>query len=191
MSFFMIRIMWRYKDEDMKSNHPDLWSVLTALQLYPLVMFITWGPNLLFSMVVSFGYIAPNTGVIDTFNAVSILATQGGTALAIVFFIKSKEAGYRWMHLFGLQNVFGQGQGIGDGRDDNGTPTFPTDFPEEVKFTASGFHVDGSVERDSSDDYTPFYEEDTSLHAFGRTNTTHSEVSDGDRKSAGGGWSHF
>lgn len=99
MSYFIISIYIKYRQLGMGSNYPEVQNVVDAMKMYPILMIINWGPNLIFSILLNFGVIPQGRGQIHLFDAINILATQNGTFTMILFFVKSKEARFRWFRL--------------------------------------------------------------------------------------------
>ena len=92
---------------NIKDTYPEVYAIIDLLILYPPGFFLSWGPNLIMSVAFNFAAIHRNPTNIQIFNAITILATQSGTIVTIIFFMKSKEARYRWHQklssLFNLQ----------------------------------------------------------------------------------------
>jgi hypothetical protein len=99
MSYYLFSLYWQFRGIDLKSQHPDIYLIYDALKLYPLGMVIAWLPNMIVSMIANSGYIPDNQAFGDVYNSLTILATQDGTITAIIFFLKSKEAQFRWKAL--------------------------------------------------------------------------------------------
>jgi hypothetical protein len=93
------RIYWRYRTMNIAKDYPEVYVILDTMVLYPIGFFITWGPNLVFSLLINFGAIDFSARDQYAFHVVTTLATQSGTVLAIIFFFKSKEARYRWLNV--------------------------------------------------------------------------------------------
>lgn len=103
MSSYLFALMYQFWGVDLKSQHPDVHSIFDAMKLYPLGMAIAWVPNILCSILVNSRAVENTSTFSDIFNSLTILATQDGTITAIIFFLKSKEAQFRWKALlFGL-----------------------------------------------------------------------------------------
>jgi hypothetical protein len=94
--YIQAKIYW---DAKLRADSRNLFAVLNVIILYPPGFLVTWGPNLIFSILVNFGVSGNAEAISDVFNAVSILATQSGTVFAIIFFLKCKEARVRWTNL--------------------------------------------------------------------------------------------
>jgi hypothetical protein len=99
--YFTFRIYWRYRFMNITKDYPEVHVILDTMILYPLGFFITWGPNLIFSLLINFEVINFDRRNQHIFHIVTIIATQSGLVLAIIFFIKSKEARFRWALLLG------------------------------------------------------------------------------------------
>lgn len=102
--YFLFRIYWRYRSMNIKESYPEVYTILDSLMLYPPGFFITWGPNLLLALMINFEIIEDSESLELVFNTLSILATQSGTVLAIIFFWKCREARSRWATLLGIQD---------------------------------------------------------------------------------------
>jgi hypothetical protein len=87
-----------YFDAKLRAESATIFAVLNVIILYPPGFLVTWGPNLVFSIIVNFGLSGNADTIADIFDAVSILATQSGTVFALIFFIKCKEARVRWIN---------------------------------------------------------------------------------------------
>ena len=111
--YFIFRIYWRYRSMNISADYPEVHIILDTMILYPVGFFLTWGPNLIFSMLINFGLVNFDEGTQLWFHIVSVLATQSGTVLAAIFFIKSKEARYRWSVLLWGSCVVDNGRSRG------------------------------------------------------------------------------
>jgi hypothetical protein len=100
ISYFLFRIYWRYRTMNIKTTYPEVYTIIDLLILYPPGFLLTWGPNLIMSILLNFGAVPVDRTNSLIFQSVTILATQSGTLVAIIFFMKSKEARYRWYRLF-------------------------------------------------------------------------------------------
>lgn len=143
--FFIFRIYWRYRSMNISADYPEVHIILDTMILYPVGFFLTWGPNLIFSMLINFGLINFDENTQLWFHVVSVLATQSGTVLAAIFFIKSKEARYRWTLLLwgssGVESMRSRGGLSGDDNDSLNIVSSsssgldaPKDFEEEDVF---------------------------------------------------------
>lgn len=215
MGYYLASLYWLFRDIDLKVQHPDIYSTMDALKLYPLGMMIAWVPNLLFSALVNSGVIPVTTVEGTAFNVVSILATQDGTITAIIFFLKSREARFRWHRLLFSKKRAGplaeQTRGGGDGRQGDGedSVTIPRDFDEEDLYSESQSVLSGGrpsfrssfVKRPSSKDLKSGGGSNVSTLSASRLNSsnlenggydmrttfTHSQDSNGTSDSGDGG----
>jgi hypothetical protein len=94
MVVFFARIYYKYKvDGGFQSN---VFSVLSALYVYPFVLLITWVPNVVFINI-----IAETPGISDAardgvLGVSQIIGMSNRFFLAVVFFLKSPEGRKRW-----------------------------------------------------------------------------------------------
>jgi hypothetical protein len=100
MVYFLSKIYLRFRGIDLADKYPDIAKILDAQKLYPISMMICWVPNLILATLMDFKIVTSDTNtVLRLYHIVSILATQYGTLLAIIFFTKSREARFRWTKL--------------------------------------------------------------------------------------------
>jgi hypothetical protein len=75
-----------------------------TLYLYPMIVAVTWGPFLVYSLVFEYGELMSNYEGKSLYNNLlfiylSGLAVQSGSFLTVVFFLKSKYARDEWIKL--------------------------------------------------------------------------------------------
>jgi hypothetical protein len=99
MTYYLVRLHIQFRGIDLKTQHPDVYVIYDAMKLYPLGMALAWSPNIVCSMIANSGYVPDTASFGDIYNSLTILATQDGTITALIFFLKSKEAQFRWKAL--------------------------------------------------------------------------------------------
>ncbi len=97
--YYLFRIYWQYRSMNIKRQYPEVFAILNALMLYPPGFVLTWGPNLLFALLANTQTVPISDDTQLSFNVLAILATQSGTVVAVIFFLKSREARFRWGRL--------------------------------------------------------------------------------------------
>jgi hypothetical protein len=121
-AFFLVRIYVRYRTMDIRHAYPEVYTILRSMVLYPASFFITWFPNLMYSIVINFGGVDPDDLYARIlFNALAIWATQFGTVLTFIFFYISEEARSKWYKFFGMKSGSVNSLGHGNGDDGQGT----------------------------------------------------------------------
>ena len=95
---------------------------LLTIALYPIILLITWLPNIVYFMIQLFRG-DPNQHESPDFTVTSFLiSTQYGTMLAILFFIQSGRAREKWSNLYYRGQCFIERQA--SGRSTRGSVTF-------------------------------------------------------------------
>jgi len=95
MAYFTFKIYTKINDfSDIVSG------LISALAYYPLTIAIAWTPTLLLAFLINSGMIDINETVKLIYFGCTLLSTQNGTLLAIIFFVKSPEARNKWKGLF-------------------------------------------------------------------------------------------
>lgn len=110
MTILSTRVIWRFRNEALD---PVLYGIIDMLRLYPVAMAFNWTPNVIISILLSVGLLPYSSTNAAIFNIITILATQNGTLTTLIFFVKSKEARFRWRKLLGLADVQGKQSNIG------------------------------------------------------------------------------
>lgn len=113
MTYFSIRIYWRYTQFGMGDNYPEVRAVVNATSLYPIAMLLFWGPNVFFALYLNVSP-RPSLGAVLLFDLSLIWAMMFGVACSLIFITKSKEAQHRWVRLL-LDGVVDRGTIDGDG----------------------------------------------------------------------------
>ena len=91
MAFFTIRVY--NKMSDFSDN---IYGLISALAYYPLSIAISWSPTLILAFLINSSIIPLNNTVRLLYFICTLLSTQNGTLLAIIFFGKSPEARIKW-----------------------------------------------------------------------------------------------
>jgi len=91
MAFFTIRVY--NKMSDFSDN---IYGLISALAYYPLSIAISWSPTLILAFLINSSIISLNNTVRLLYFICTLLSTQNGTLLAIIFFAKSPEARIKW-----------------------------------------------------------------------------------------------
>lgn len=99
MSVFTAKIYMKYTDATIRKEYPKIYRIVGAMQFYPVGMIVCWGPNFIVSLLLNFNILPHSQSVETAFNAVTLLATQYGTVLAVIFFVSSKDACKLWFNL--------------------------------------------------------------------------------------------
>jgi hypothetical protein len=73
---------------------------LLKITLYPVILLITWVPNIVYFIIQLFSGDPHKRGSPDFITTAFLISTQYGTALAILFFIQSAKAREKWYSLF-------------------------------------------------------------------------------------------
>ena len=134
VGYYLFRITVRYGSMNIRTDYPEIYKIVISMALYPAGFFITWTPNLIFSIILNFGGASRSSEMTNTiFNALCILATQSGTFLTVAFFWNCPEARRRWWaFLVGHHNVdtggglLQVGNGTPEGRDQINAEAFET-----------------------------------------------------------------
>lgn len=193
MVYYSIRIHLKYRDIDLKTHNPEVHAVVDMLWMYPVAMMVNWIPNLTVSILANIQDSSFHTDTAEKiFNLVTILATQNGTFTAIIFFMKSKEARYRWNAL-----LFGGKIGVDQ-------DSVPQDFANDSMYarflsmdeSKSGYYhrASDSLERDKNGSDSIIKERSSNLSLTDRNSHRRSvQSSDGDGDGSGGyeGWNSF
>lgn len=107
MIYFSVRIHLKYLDFNLQTDNPHIKAVVDSMFLYPVCLIVTWGPILIVSILANFEILDQSSEFASTYNIVTILATQTGAFITLIFFWKSAEARFRWYEW--LRRVFGCG----------------------------------------------------------------------------------
>lgn len=103
MAFFTIKIYFKFNDPIIRKEYPQIYKVVRIMQFYPAGMIICWGPNFCIAILLNFQLLPANIQSFSALNAVTLLATQYGTVLAIIFFASSRDACGLWWRCVGVR----------------------------------------------------------------------------------------
>ena len=85
--------MFRYVNLNMDGSFPGVRELVDSLCLFPIGMIVNWCPHLMAVLLYYCGALEIHSSdKLNIFNMLTILATQNGTFMALIFFFKSKEA---------------------------------------------------------------------------------------------------
>lgn len=94
MAYFTFKIYTKINDFS-----DTIGGLISALAYYPLSIAIAWAPTLLLAFLINSGMVGINENVKIIYFVCTLLSTQNGTLLAIIFFFKSPEARNKWKEL--------------------------------------------------------------------------------------------
>lgn len=95
MMYFYLRVYWRFRDNLFQNSR--IYDLVNALYPYPLTLFFTWMPLVMFTVCQVSGFKSDDSPYISQYLAA--FSIQNGTILAIIFFWKSHEARNLWLNL--------------------------------------------------------------------------------------------
>ena len=82
--------MFRYVNLNMDGSFPEVRELVDSLCLYPIGMIVNWGPHLIAVLLYYCDALESHSSdKLNIFNMLTILATQNGTFMALIFFFKS------------------------------------------------------------------------------------------------------
>ena len=91
MAYFTYKVYTKINDFSSSIS-----GLIGALAYYPLSIALTWSPTLILAFFINSGIVELNNTVKIIYFICTLLSTQNGTLLAIIFFMKSPEARSRW-----------------------------------------------------------------------------------------------
>ena len=97
MIYYQYKISCRLSDE--LPTTLILRKAVDSLKFYPAALMVVWIPL----FIVAYLYSAVPSFPATVYVFFLLLSTQSGTLMAIIFFIKSKEARWRWRKLLGME----------------------------------------------------------------------------------------
>lgn len=110
---YFLKLHWLYRAEDPNVSSVAFRKAKATLQLYPLVMVIFWLPHLVTEFLLLLGF-AKYAWFLGIYYIFVILKELHGTAAALIFFVKSREARLLWYEVFFGRLLHGGEEGVDD-----------------------------------------------------------------------------